>query len=130
RTVFANRGYYGTVRHDAKAVYQAYFGWYDGNPASLDPLPPEAAAERYVEAMGGADAVLARGREAFARGELRWAATLLDHLVFAEPGRADARALLADVYDQLGYRAESGPWRDVYLTGAHELRHGVRPGGV
>jgi len=125
RRGFANRGYYGTVRHDAKAVYQAYFGWYDGNPANLDPLPPEALGARYVAAMGGAEKVLAEARAAFARGEYRWTATLLDHLVFAEPERRDARELLAQAYDQLGYQAESGPWRDVYLSGAYELRHGA-----
>ncbi len=124
---FSNRGYYGTVRHNAKAVYQAYFGWYDGNPAHLDPLPPAAAATRYVEAMGGAEAVLEQGRGAFEQGEYRWASMLLDHLVFADPGHAEARALLARTYDQLGYLAESAPWRDVYLSGAYELRHGPPP---
>jgi len=122
---FANRGYYGTVRHNARAVYQFYFGWYDGNPAHLDPLPPADAAGRYVEAMGGPEAVRRRARAAFDAGEYRWAATLLDHLVFAAPDDSEARELLARTYDQLAYRAESGPWRDVYLTGAHELRHGV-----
>jgi alkyl sulfatase BDS1-like metallo-beta-lactamase superfamily hydrolase len=112
------------VAHDAKAVYQAYFGWYDGNPANLDPLPPADAAARYVAAMGGPAEVLRKAQEAFDAGDVRWSATLLDHLVFAEPGHAEGRALLARVYDQLGYRAESGPWRDVYLTGAYELRHG------
>jgi alkyl sulfatase BDS1-like metallo-beta-lactamase superfamily hydrolase len=121
---FANRDYYGTVRHNAKAVYQWYFGWYDANPAQLDPLPPEQAAVRYVAAMGGADAVLTQARESFERGEYRWTATLLDHLVFAEPELPEARRLLAQTYDQLGYRAEAGPWRDVYLSGAYELRHG------
>ena len=125
RTSFANRGYYGTVKHNAKAVYQGYFGWYDGNPANLDPLPPAEEAARYVEAMGGPAAVLERAEAAFAAGEYRWAATLLDHLVFADPQNGGARALLARTYDQLGYRAESGPWRDVYLTGAYELRHGA-----
>jgi alkyl sulfatase BDS1-like metallo-beta-lactamase superfamily hydrolase len=125
RRGFANRGYYGTLRHDAKAVYQAYFGWYDGNPANLDPLPPVELGGKYVEAMGGADAVLQHARASFERGEYRWAATLLDHLVFAEPGNRTARELLAATYDQLGYRAESGPWRDVYLSGAYELRHGA-----
>jgi alkyl sulfatase BDS1-like metallo-beta-lactamase superfamily hydrolase len=126
RTTFSSRGYYGTVRHNAKAVYQRYFGWYDGNPAHLDPLPPAAAGARYVAAMGGAAAVLAQGRAAVERGDYRWAAMLLDHLVFAEPGNAEARELLARAYDQLGYQAESGPWRDVYLTGALELRRGVQ----
>lgn len=127
RPHFSNRGYYGTVRHNAKAVYQAYFGWYDGNPAHLDPLPPAAAAQRYVEAMGGAAAVLEQGRRAFDQGEYRWASMLLDHLVFAEPESSEARALLARTYDQLGYLAESAPWRDVYLSGAYELRHGAPP---
>ena len=127
RTVFSVRDYYGTVRHNAKAVYQAYFGWYDGNPANLNPLPPEQEAPRYVEAMGGATAVLQRANESFERGEYRWAATLLNHLVFAQPANDAAHALLARCYDQLGYQAESGPWRDVYLTGAFELRHGAQP---
>ncbi len=130
RSTFASRGYYGTVRHNSKAVYQWYFGWYDGNPANLDPLPPVDAGRRYVAAMGGADEVLRKANEAFERGELRWAATLLNHLVFDEPGSAEAKGLLARVYDQLGYRAEAGPWRDVYLTGAHELRHGISGGGI
>ena len=120
----AERGYYGTVRHNAKAVYQRYFGWYDGNPARLDPLPPVEEAKRYVESMGGAEAVLAKAERSFAEGDYRWTATVLDHLVFAEPGNVEARALLARTYDQLGYRAESGPWRDEYLTAAYELRHG------
>jgi len=127
RTVFSVRDYYGTVRHNAKAVYQAYFGWYDGNPANLDPLPPEEESARYVEAMGGAASVLQRANEAFERGEYRWAATILNHLVFAEPANDAAHDLLARTYDQLGYQAESGPWRDVYLTGAFELRHGPQP---
>jgi alkyl sulfatase BDS1-like metallo-beta-lactamase superfamily hydrolase len=123
---FANRGYYGTVRHNAKAVYQNYFGWYDGNPANLDPLPPVDAAKRYVAAMGGADEVLRKGREAIEQGDERWAAELLNHLVFADPDDDAAREALASAYDQLGYRAESGPWRDVYLTAAYELRHGTQ----
>ncbi len=126
RTRFANRGYYGTVRHNAKAVYQAYFGWYDGNPANLDPLPPEELGKKYVAALGGAQAVLEQGRKAIEAGEYRWAASLLNNLVFADPGNAEAKALLASAYDQLGYQAESGPWRDVYLTGAYELRNGVQ----
>jgi alkyl sulfatase BDS1-like metallo-beta-lactamase superfamily hydrolase len=128
RTGFALRDYYGTVRHNAKAVYQNYFGWYDGNPAHLNPLPPAEAGARYVEAMGGAAAVRERAHAAFAAGDYRWAATLLDHLVFAAPDDTEARALLAAVYDQLGYEAESGPWRDTYLTGALELRRGPQGG--
>lgn len=124
QTIFSNRGYYGTLSHNAKAVYQFYFGWYDGNPAHLNPLPPVESAARYVEYMGGADRVLTKARVSFDKGEYRWAAEVLNHLVFAEPGNKQARELLARTYDQLGYQAESGPWRDVYLTGAYELRHG------
>ncbi len=130
RNVFSSRDYYGTVRHNAKAVYQNYFGWYDGNPAHLNPWPPAEVATRYVEAMGGADAVRARARAAFDAGDYRWAATQLDHLVFAAPDDVAARTLLAAVYEQLGYQAESGPWRDEYLTGALELRRGPQGGDL
>ncbi len=122
---FGNRGYYGSVSHNAKAVYQHYFGWFDGNPANLDPLPPEEAAPRYVEFMGGADALLEKARAAYEKGEYRFIAMVLNHLVFADPDNEAARELLARCYDQLGYRAESGPWRDFYLTGANELRRGA-----
>jgi len=125
-SAFADRSYYGTLRHNARAVYDFYFGWYDANPANLDPLPPADAGARYVEAMGGAAEVKRKAQEAFERGEYRWVAMLLDHLVFADPDDAQARELLASAYDQLGYQAESGPWRDVYLSGAQELRHGVQ----
>jgi alkyl sulfatase BDS1-like metallo-beta-lactamase superfamily hydrolase len=121
---FSNRGYYGTTSHNSRAVYQGYFGWYDGNPANLNPLPPEDAGQRYVASMGGADKVLEIAKQAFDEGDYRWVATLLNHLVFAEPHNQQAKVLLARNYDQLGYQAESGPWRDVYLTGAHELRQG------
>ncbi len=121
---FANRGYYGTLRHNAKAVYQFYFGWYDANPANLDPLPPEELGKRYVEAIGGAAALKSKAKTAIAAGDYRWAASLLDNLVFAEPDDTEAKELLARAYDQLGYQAESGVWRSAYLTGAHELRHG------
>jgi alkyl sulfatase BDS1-like metallo-beta-lactamase superfamily hydrolase len=124
RRTFSSRGYYGTLRHNAKAVYQFYFGWYDGNPANLNPLPPEDAAGKYVEFMGGAKAVLEKAQKSFDDGDYRWAAEVLNHLVFAEPENTKAKALLAMTYDQLGYQSESGPWRDVYLTGAYELRHG------
>ena len=120
---FANRGYYGTTSHNSRAVYQYYFGFYDGNPANLNPLPPVEEAERYVDAMGGAERILAIGNKAYTEGDYRWTARLLGHLVFSEPGNAAARELLAKTYDQLGYQAESGPWRDIYLTGAFELRH-------
>lgn len=117
------RGLYGTLNHNAKAVYHRYLGAFDGNPAHLHPLPPVEAGRRYVAAMGGADAVLAEGRRAYAAGDYRWVAELVNHLVFAEPANMDARRLQADALEQLGYQAESGPWRDFYLTGAMELRH-------
>nr|WP_243851329.1 alkyl sulfatase dimerization domain-containing protein [Modestobacter marinus] len=118
------RGYYGSVSHNVKAVYQRYMGWYDGNPSHLWPHPPEAAARRYVAFMGGADAVVDRARESFDAGDLRWVAEVLNHVVFAQPDHDAARQLLADTYEQLGYGAENGTWRCAYLSGAHELRHG------
>lgn len=121
-TQWYNRGYYGTMSHNSKAVYQRYLGWYDANPANLWPLPPEAAAVRYVEAMGGADAVLMRAKAASAQGEYRWAATLLNHAVFADGANMAAREALAEIYTQLGFQAEAGSWRNIYLTGALELR--------
>ncbi|WP_433291370.1 alkyl/aryl-sulfatase [Actinoplanes sp. CA-030573] len=121
------RGYYGSVSHNVKAVYQRYLGWYDGNPAHLWPHPPAEAARRYVAAMGGADTVVARAGEAFREGDYRWAAELLNHVVFAQPGHDRAKGLLADAYEQLGYGAENGTWRCVYLSAAQELRHGVVP---
>jgi alkyl sulfatase BDS1-like metallo-beta-lactamase superfamily hydrolase len=116
------RGYYGTLNHNAKAVYQRYLGWFDGNPANLHKLPPVEAGRRYVVAMGGAEAVLAAGRAAFEAGDYRWVAELVNHLVFAEPENGEARVLQADALEQMGYQAESGPWRAFYLTGAQELR--------
>lgn len=129
---FANRGYYGTVNHNAKAVYQRYLGWFDGNPAHLHPLPPEPAAVRYVQYMGGADAVLDRAREDFAAGDYRWVAEVVNHVVFADPSNVEARSLQADALEQLGFQSESGPWRNFYLTGAKELRRtpGERPAGA
>lgn len=127
RDNFATRDYYGTLKHNAKAVYQFYFGWYDGNPVNLDPLPPVSQSVRYVEAMGGADAVLERARDAYREGAFQWSARLAHHVVFADPENTDGRIMLARAYDQLGYLAESGPWRDVYLSGAHELRNGIAP---
>jgi len=120
----SNRGYYGSVKHNSKAVYQAYLGWYDANPANLDPLPPVEAGARYVELAGGAQALLEKARFAFDAGDYRWAAELLSHLVFDQPENRVAKTLLADTYDQMGYQAESAPWRDVYLSAAYELRHG------
>ena len=121
----ASRGYYGTVSHNAKAVYQRYLGWFDGNPAHLNPHPPVAAARRYVEFMGGAEEVLAKAQRSFAEGDYRWVAEVVSHVVFADPENVAARALEADALEQLGYQAESGPWRTFYLTGAQELRHGT-----
>ncbi|HEY0502800.1 MAG TPA: alkyl sulfatase dimerization domain-containing protein [Lysobacter sp.] len=119
------RGYYGTLSFNVRAVYQRYLGFYDGNPAHLDPLPPTAAGERYVAAMGGAAAVLARMREAMDAGDYRWAVELGNHLVFAEPDNLQARQAQADALEQLGYQSESAIWRNLYLTGARELRQGV-----
>lgn len=119
---FATRGYYGTVNHDMKAVYQRYFGWWDGNPANFNPLPPEQSAPKYVALAGGADKLLAAGRAALQAGDYRWAAELLNKLVFADPGNKEARAALASAYDQMGYQAESGAWRNYYLAGAASLR--------
>ena len=126
----ASRGYYGTVRHNSRAVYQHYIGWFDAVPAHLDPLPPEQAAPRYVALMGGADKVVVAAHTAFDRGEYRWVAELLTQVVFAEPKHDAARALLAEAYDQLGYQSESAIWRNFYLTGAWELRHGAAKRGV
>ena len=120
-----NRDYYGTVSHNVKAVYQRYLGWFDANPAHLHELPPVEAAARFVAYMGGADAVLTRAREDFARGEYRWVAQVVNHVVFADPANQAARQLQADALEQLGYQAESGPWRSFYLTGAQELRNGT-----
>ena len=122
---FANRGYYGTVSHNVKAQYQMYFGLFDGIPAHLNPLPPVEEGKKYVEAIGGEDEIMKKAREAYNQGEYRWTATLLNHLVFANPKHKHARQLLADTYAQLGYQAESGPWRNFYLTGAMELTEGI-----
>lgn len=126
----AVHGYYGTVRHNVKGIYQFYLGWFDANPANLDPLPPQDAARRYVALAGGADATVAAARTAFDAGEYRWAAELLDHVVQAEPAHAAGRELLARTYDQLGYGAESAVWRNFYLSGAFELRNGAPATGT
>jgi len=119
------RGYYGSVSHNVKAVYQRYLSWYDGNPCNLNPLPPAPAAAKLVEYMGGADAVIARARIDFAKGEFRWVAQVMKEVVYAEPANAAARALCADALEQMGYQAESATWRNAFLYGAQELRHGV-----
>jgi alkyl sulfatase BDS1-like metallo-beta-lactamase superfamily hydrolase len=117
-----NRSYYGSVSHNSKAVYQRYLGFFDGNPAHLHPLPPAAAGARYVELAGGAEALLEKARDAFERGEYRWVAQLVDHLVFSDPANAAARELEADALEQLGYQTENATWRNFFLTGAQELR--------
>ncbi|TDB80559.1 MBL fold metallo-hydrolase [Actinomadura sp. KC216] len=122
------RGYYGSVSHNVKAVYQRYMGWFDGNPAHLWELPPEESARRHVEFMGGVASVLPKARAAFEAGELRWAAQVLNYVVFAEPGAMEARELLAKVYDALGQGSENGTWRNYYLQGAAELRGDKRTG--
>jgi alkyl sulfatase BDS1-like metallo-beta-lactamase superfamily hydrolase len=117
-----NRDYYGTVNHNSKATYQLYLGFFDGNPANLNPHPPVEAGRRYVELAGGADALLGNARAAYERGDYRWVAEVVKHLVFADPENEQARWLEADALEQLGYQSESGPWRNFYLTGAQELR--------
>ena len=110
------RGYYGTLSHNAKAVYQRYIGWYDGNPAHLNPLPPVERGRKYVVYMGGADAVVARARGDYERGEYRFVAEAMSHVVFADPGHVEARRLGADALEQLGYAAESATWRNARCT--------------
>jgi alkyl sulfatase BDS1-like metallo-beta-lactamase superfamily hydrolase len=122
---WSTRGYYGTLRHNAKAVYQKYLGWYDANPANLNPLPPVEYARKTVEYMGGADAVIAHAREDFRKGEYRWVASAMNQVVFADPRNRAARELGADALEQLGFQAEAGTWRNAYLVGAMELRNGV-----
>lgn len=123
--VWANRGYYGSISHNVKATYVLYLGWFNGNPATLHPLPPVEASKRYVEFMGGAEAVLNKARSDYEKGDFRWVAQVVSHVVFADPNNMAAKHLEADALEQLGYQAESGPWRNFYLTGAKELRDGV-----
>lgn len=117
-------GYYGSVSHNTKAIYQRYLGWFDGNPAHLWEHPPAESARRYVECMGGADEVLKRARRSYAEGDLRWVVQVVNHVLFADPGHTEARDLQADALEQLGYGSENGTWRNFYLMGALELRHG------
>ena len=119
------RGYYGVLSQNVKSVYQRYLGWYDANPAHLNPLPPVERGRKYVEYMGGAAVVIQRARADFERGEYRFVAEALSHVVFADPSNTEARRLGADALEQLGYAAESGAWRNAYLFGAHELRQGM-----
>ena len=122
---FYNRDYYGTVHHNSRAVYVKYLGFFDGNPANLYPLPPTEQAIRYLDFMGGADAVVDKAQKYYAAGDYRWVAEVLNHVVMAEPEHIPGRALLADTYEQLGYQSESAPWRNFYLCGALELREGL-----
>ncbi len=120
------RDYYGTVSHNVRAVYQRYMGFYDANPAHLNPLPPVETASRLVDWMGGAEAVLEKARASFAQGDYRWVVQIVNEVVFADPENRQARLLQADALEQLGYQSESSTWRNAYLTGAQELRNGVK----
>jgi len=126
----SSHGYYGTLSHNLRAVYNFYLGYYDANPATLDPLLPTESAKRYVAAMGGEAAVVALGRKAFADGDYRWVVELVNKAVFANPNNAEARALQADALEQLGYQTESATWRNAYLMGALELRSGPKEMGA
>ncbi|MBM7868601.1 alkyl sulfatase BDS1-like metallo-beta-lactamase superfamily hydrolase [Clostridium pascui] len=122
-----NGEFYGTVIHNAKAVYQRYLGWYNGNPVDLNKLFPEESAKKYVEYMGGEDAVLTKARKSFIDGEYQWVAEVTKQVIYANPNNKEAKLICADALEQLGYIAESGPWRNEYLMGAQELRYGVIP---
>ena len=127
---FGARGYYGDLRHNVRAVYQFYLGAYDGNPANLNPLPPQEAAKHYLEILGGADKAVAAAQTAYDKGDYRWAAELLNHAVFGDPSSKAAKELLAKTYDQMGYMSEAATWRNSYLTAAAELRNGPPAKGV
>jgi alkyl sulfatase BDS1-like metallo-beta-lactamase superfamily hydrolase len=122
-----NHGYYGTYSHNSKAIYQRYLGWYDANPANLNPWPPVERARKYVAAMGGRKKVIALAQKAMSAGDYRWSSDLLNQLVFADPSSTPARALLADSFEQQGYQSESGIWRNQFLVAANELRSGYKP---
>ena len=119
------QGYYGTVSHNVKSVYNKYLGWYDGNPAHLNPYPPVESSKKYVEFMGGADELLRRARSSFEDGDYRWVAQVVNHLVFAEPSLREARELQADALEQMGYQAESGTWRNAYFTAPTNCETGL-----
>lgn len=121
---WSTHGYYGSVSHNVKAIYQRYMGWFDGNPARLWPHPPKEQAERYVAAIGGVERVIELAQQAYDDGDFRWAATLLDHAVFADAENGAAKALYADTLEQLAYGSENGTWRNFFLSGATELREG------
>ncbi len=119
------RPYYGTVSHNAKAVYQKYMGWYSANPVDLNPLSPEENGKKWVEYLGGTEKALKMAKKDFEKGNYQWVAQLTNAIVFAQPNNKEARLLCADALEQLGYQAESGAWRNAYLTGASELRNGI-----
>ena len=125
-----NRDYYGSISHNVRAVYQRYMGFYDGNPANLNPLPPVEAATKYVKFMGGEDRVIAQARQSYEQGDYRWVAEVMKHVVFANPQSAAGKALLAQALEQMGYQTENGTWRNVMLMGASELRKGVPKGAA
>jgi alkyl sulfatase BDS1-like metallo-beta-lactamase superfamily hydrolase len=127
---FGARGYYGDLRHNVKAIYQIYLGAYDGNPANLNPLPPQESARRWLDLIGGADKAVAAAQTAYDQGDYRWAAELLNHAVFGAPEHKGAKELLARTYEQMGYMAEAATWRNSYLTAAMELREGPPQKGV
>ncbi len=126
----AVRGHYGDLRHNVKAVYQFYLGFFDGNPAHLNPLAPAEVGKRYVELAGGPDKALAAAQQAFDKGDFRWTAELLNHVVMADSSNKTAKELLAKSYEQMGYSAESATWRNAYLSGAQELRNGPPSKGM
>jgi alkyl sulfatase BDS1-like metallo-beta-lactamase superfamily hydrolase len=123
---FSLRGYYGTMNHNVKSAYVKHFGWFDGNAATLHPLPRVPAGTRYVEYMGGADAIMEKAKRDYANGDYRWVAEVLNHLVYADPSNTDAKNLLADTHEQLAYQTEAGTWRGLYLSAAKDLREGVK----
>lgn len=119
------RGYYGSIKHDVRGIYSKYMGWYNANPATLDPLPPRETGKMVVEYMGGADSVIEKAKKEFDKGEYRWVAQIMNFLVWAEPENKDAKSIEADALEQLGYQTENATWRNAYLTAAQELREGV-----
>jgi len=126
---WSTRGYYGTMSHNSKSIYQRYVGWYDANPTNLNPLPPKERGAKMIAYMGGPESALAKAREDFAKGDYRWVAEVANAVVFADPTNQAARALAADALEQMGYQAESATWRNAYLQGAMELRTGVEDDG-
>ncbi len=127
---FGVRGYYGDIRHNVKAIYQFYLGFYDGNPANLNPLPPTELAQHYLALLGGSQKAVAAAQAAYDKGDYRWATELLNHAVFGDPKNAAAKDLLAKTYEQMGYASEAATWRNAYLTGAQELRQGASTKGI